>query len=82
VSAISVLVLDTVATDDALCGAFAGVLARAADPETRLVRGTEAAVAAVGIDGASPSLPSSDALEQMLLEFAPVEVKNVPSTIR
>jgi ribokinase len=57
VPALSVPVVDTVAAGDAFCGAFASALACGSDVETGLVRATAAGALAVGVQGATPSLP-------------------------
>jgi ribokinase len=77
VPALSVPVVDTVAAGDAFCGAFASALARGSDVETGLVRATAAGALAVGVAGATPSLPRAEAVDQMLSRFGPVSVRKL-----
>lgn len=77
VPALSVPVVDTVAAGDAFCGAFASALARGSDVETGLARATAAGALAVGVPGATPSLPRAEAVDQMLSRFGPVKVRTL-----
>ena len=77
VPALSVPVVDTVAAGDAFCGAFASALACGSDVETGLVRATAAGALAVGVAGATPSLPRAEAVDQMLSRFGPVSVRKL-----
>jgi ribokinase len=74
VPALSVPVVDTVAAGDAFCGAFASALAGGSDVESGLVRATASGALAVGVPGATPSLPRAEAVDQMLSRFGPVSV--------
>ena len=77
VSALSVPVIDTVAAGDAFCGAFASALARGSDVEAGLARATAAGALAVGVPGATPSLPRAEAVDQMLSRFRPLNVRRL-----
>ena len=66
VSALSVPVVDTVAAGDAFCGAFASAKARGCDLESALGRANAAGALAVGVRGATPSLPWGQAVDEML----------------
>ena len=77
VPALPVPVVDTVAAGDAFCGVFASALARGSDVETGLVRATAAGALAVGVAGATPSLPRAEAVDQLLSRFGPVSVRKL-----
>lgn len=77
VPALPVPVVDTVAAGDTFCGVFASALARGSDVETGLVRATAAGALAVGVAGATPSLPRAEAVDQMLSRFGPVSVRKL-----
>jgi ribokinase len=81
VPALSVPVVDTVAAGDAFCGAFASALARGSDVEACLVRATATGALAVGVPGATPSLPLAGAVDEALSRFGPVRVKRLSSPI-
>ena len=81
VPALSVPVVDTVAAGDAFCGAFASALARGSDVEACLVRATSTGALAVGVPGATPSLPLAGAVDEALSRFGPVRVKRLSSPI-
>lgn len=74
VASLPVPVVDTVAAGDAFCGVLASALARGSDLETGLARATAAGALAVGVAGATPSLPSARAVDEMLARFATAEV--------
>ncbi|MGA2803137.1 MAG: ribokinase [Acidimicrobiales bacterium] len=75
VPSFSVPVVDTVAAGDAFCGVLASALARGRDLEASLVRAAAAGALAVGVAGATPSLPTARAVEKILGLFPPVMVK-------
>jgi ribokinase len=77
VPALRVPVVDTVAAGDAFCGAFASALARGADIETGLEKATAAGALAVGVPGATPSLPRAQAVEELLSRLGPVNLREV-----
>ena len=77
VPALPVPVVDTVAAGDTFCGVFASALARGSDVETGLVRATAAGALAVGVAGATPSLPRAEAVDQLLSRFGPVSVRKL-----
>ena len=66
VPALSVPVVDTVAAGDAFCGAFASARARGWDLESALGRASAAGALAVGVRGATPSLPRAQAVDEVL----------------
>ena len=70
-------VVDTVAAGDAFCGAFASALARGEDLETALVKATGAGALAVGVPGATPSLPFARAVDEVISSLGPVELRNI-----
>jgi ribokinase len=80
VGALPVPVLDTVAAGDAFCGAFASALAKGRDVEASLAQATGAGALAVGVRGATPSLPRAEAVDELLDRIGPVTVREVPST--
>jgi len=75
VPALAVPVIDTVAAGDAFCGGLASALALGADLETALARAAAAGALAVGVLGATPSLPRSQAVEELLTRLGPVELR-------
>jgi ribokinase len=77
VPALSVPVVDTVAAGDAFCGAFAGALARGEGVEDGLARATAAGALAVGVSGATPSLPRAKAVDQLLTRFRPIGIRRL-----
>lgn len=77
VPAIELPVVDTVAAGDAFCGALASALARGAQLETGLERATAAGALAVGVLGATPSLPSAGAVDALLAGSGPVGLKTL-----
>ncbi len=77
VAALSVPVVDTVAAGDAFCGAFASVLALGSKLETCLARATAAGALAVGVRGATPSLPRSQAVDDLIAKLGPIEVTSI-----
>jgi ribokinase len=72
VASLPVAVVDTVAAGDAFCGAMASSLARGRDLEASLVRATAAGALAVGVAGATPSLPTRAAVDEILGRFPPL----------
>jgi ribokinase len=58
--------VDTTAAGDAFSGAFGASLARGASLPYALQRGLAAGALAVGVRGASPSLPTADAIDALL----------------
>jgi ribokinase len=58
--------VDTTAAGDALCGALGASLARGASLPEALQRGLAAGALAVSVRGASPSLPTADAVDALL----------------
>jgi ribokinase len=58
--------VDTTAAGDAFSGAFGASLARGASPPDALQRGLAAGALAVGVRGASPSLPTAEAVDALL----------------
>lgn len=74
VASLPVPVVDTVAAGDAFCGVLASALARGRDLEASLVRASAAGALAVGVAGATPSLPTAGAVEEILGRFPPVKV--------
>ncbi len=74
VPSLPVPVVDTVAAGDAFCGVLASALARGSDLEASLVRASAAGALAVGVAGATPSLPTAGAVEEILGRFPPVKV--------
>jgi ribokinase len=70
-------VVDTVAAGDAFCGAFASALARGEALEVGLMKATGAGALAVGVKGATPSLPLSQAVDRVISKFGPVEIRSV-----
>jgi ribokinase len=77
VSSLHVPVVDTVAAGDAFCGAFASALARGEDLETGLTKATGAGALAVGVKGATPSLPSAQAVDEVISKLGPVEIRSL-----
>jgi len=77
VPALPVPVVDTVAAGDAFCGAFASALANGEDLEAGLVKATGAGALAVGVSGATPSLPLAQAVEELISGLGPVELKRI-----
>jgi ribokinase len=77
--ALAVPVVDTVAAGDAFCGAFASSLANGADLETCLSRASAAGALAVGVRGATPSLPRSEAVDELLTRLGPLQLKSASS---
>jgi len=77
VPSLRVPVVDTVAAGDAFCGAFASALARGEDLETALVKATGAGALAVGVPGATPSLPFARAVDEVISNLGPVELRNI-----
>jgi len=75
VPALRVPVVDTVAAGDAFCGAFASALASGESLEAGLVKATGAGALAVGVRGATPSLPLASAVEELISRLGPVELK-------
>jgi ribokinase len=69
-------VVDTVAAGDAFCGVLASALARGRDLEASLVRASAAGALAVGVAGATPSLPTAGALDEILNRFPQVKVES------
>lgn len=78
VPSLRVPVVDTVAAGDAFCGAFASALARGEALEVALTKATGAGALAVGVKGATPSLPFSQAVDQVISKLGPVEIRSVP----
>jgi len=78
VPALSVPVVDTTGAGDAFCGALASTLARGGDIETGLQRATAAGALAVGVLGATPSLPRAEAVDELLARLGPVSLKSSP----
>lgn len=66
VPAFPVEVVDTVAAGDAFCGTLASVLACGGDIETALTRASAAGALAVGVPGATPSLPRAADVDQLV----------------
>ncbi|MGA2528431.1 MAG: ribokinase [Acidimicrobiales bacterium] len=77
VPSLSVPVVDTVAAGDAFCGTFASSLARGEDLEVGLVKATGAGALAVGVPGATPSLPLAGAVDEIIARLGPVELKSI-----
>lgn len=77
VPALPVPVVDTVAAGDAFCGAFASSLARGAKLETALERATAAGALAVGVRGATPSLPQAEGVDELLARLGPVKLIDI-----
>jgi ribokinase len=77
VPALVVPVVDTVAAGDAFCGAFASALARGEDLEAGLVKATGAGALAVGVPGATPSLPLAQAVDEVISRLGPVQLRSV-----
>ena len=77
--ALIVPVVDTVAAGDAFCGAFASSLANGADLEIGLARATAAGALAVGVRGATPSLPRSEAVDELLSRLGTLQLRSAPS---
>jgi ribokinase len=75
VPSLPVPVVDTVAAGDAFCGVLASALARGRDLEASLVRASAAGALAVGVAGATPSLPTAGSVEEILGRFPPVKVE-------
>ncbi|MGO9964568.1 MAG: ribokinase [Acidimicrobiales bacterium] len=75
VPSFEVPVVDTVAAGDAFCGVLASALARGRDLESSLVRASAAGALAVQVAGATPSLPTAGALEEILGRIPAVEVR-------
>jgi ribokinase len=73
-------VVDTVAAGDAFCGAFASALARGEDLEVGLTKATGAGALAVGVAGATPSLPLAQAVDEVISRFGPVEISVITAT--
>jgi ribokinase len=80
VPALRVPVVDTVAAGDAFCGAFASALARGETLEAGLVKAAGAGALAVGVRGATPSLPLASAVEALISQLGPVEIKKTVPT--
>ncbi len=80
VPALVVPVVDTVAAGDAFCGAFASAIATGSELETCLMRATAAGALAVGVRGATPSLPRSQAVDEVIAKLGPVEVRRVATS--
>jgi len=78
VPALSVPVVDTTGAGDAFCGALASTLARGGDIETGLRRATAAGALAVGVLGATPSLPRAEAVDELLARLGPVALESSP----
>ncbi len=81
VPALPVPVVDTVAAGDAFCGTFASAIARGANLETGLVRATAAGALAVGVRGATPSLPEAEAVDEILSRLGPVKTRRIPTAL-
>ena len=79
--ALTVPVVDTVAAGDAFCGAFASSLANGSDLEIGLARASAAGALAVGVRGATPSLPRSEAVDELLSRLGPLQLRSAPSPL-
>ncbi len=77
VPGLSVPVVDTVAAGDAFCGAFASALARGEGVEDGLARATAAGALAVGVAGATSSLPRAKAVDQLLSRSRPIGIRRL-----
>ncbi|MGO9149514.1 MAG: ribokinase [Acidimicrobiales bacterium] len=77
VSSLPVPVVDTVAAGDAFCGAFASALALGEDLEVALAKATGAGALAVGVHGATPSLPLATAVAEVISRLGPIGLKSI-----
>jgi ribokinase len=74
VPGIPVPVVDTVAAGDAYCGTFASTMARGSEVGACLVRATAAGALAVGVAGATTSLPRAGTVDELLRRLGPLAI--------
>jgi ribokinase len=80
-AALDVPVVDTVAAGDAFCGALASALANAVPIDAALARATATSALAVGVAGATSSLPRAEPVDELLTRLGPVPVRVMPRAV-